>query len=90
MIKNRWADLINEIELCRENFDEEEWNDGTENGFYGVVCACDGEIQLSENFRKNFATQVLYGVMDADEYDQLRDPDEYEIIVERLIERLNN
>lgn len=94
LIKNEWATLMEEVEICRDGFDEECVEKSIREGFWSVVNTFDGDITY-KGMDKNFATQRLYNKIDEQEYQELKEEmiddniwSEQAVNIDALMERL--
>ena len=53
-----------------DSIDEEAIEDAIELGYWSIIYICDGELEYN-NWERNFQTQLLFGVIDEEEYRQI-------------------
>jgi len=86
LIQNKWREIVAEAEECLPHFcyTDEELEEKKNCGFYTLIVAFDGDIDLVSGkwdfCGRNFKTRLLYGTMDAEEYNCLY-PEEEEYLI---------
>jgi len=90
LIKTEWNNLLKEIDECRDGFDDEEVEKSITEGFWSIVNTFDGDITY-HNMNKTYATKLLYGVMDEEDFIWIYDNcdiTEYDYQIAKVVERL--